>query len=89
MKIDWSMKLILLAIAIFLGVIAFRDIAPVSAARMNFSHLQVTAASQGFFVFDEKTGAVWFYTDIARIGVAGSFFSLGRITEPGRPLAKW
>jgi hypothetical protein len=69
-KPDWSLKAILLAIALFLGIIALRPLlepaVPVQAQAARFDHVFIVAATflykgqQGLLVMDRRNANVWF-----------------------------
>ena len=69
-KIDWVLKSILLAIAVFLGMIAVRPyVAPeqkVKAESGQFDYVQIISAqfiyngATGVLLLDKRNGNVWF-----------------------------
>ncbi len=70
MRIDLSLRMILILIAAFLGMIAFRPfVAPttvVQAQSAKFDHVFIVSTmflykgSQGLLVMDRRNGNVWF-----------------------------
>jgi hypothetical protein len=74
----------LVAIAILLGVIAFRPyISPETTAHAQgaFTGLQFVATPVGYSFFDSRTGEVWEYSGV---GLVKKY----RINKPGQPLVK-
>ena len=69
-RIDWTTKLILWLIALFLGIIAsrpfFGPIPAVQAQAARFDHVTILAATflykgqQGLLLLDRRNGNVWF-----------------------------
>jgi hypothetical protein len=70
MKTDWGLKAILLAIALFLGIIALRPLidpaVEVQAQAAKFDHVFIVATTflykgqQGLLVMDRRNANVWF-----------------------------
>ncbi len=75
MKSDWTLKAILLTIAMFLGIIALRPVVhpdvTTLAQAARFDHVYVAATTylykgqQGLLVMDRRNANVWF---IPRVG---------------------
>ena len=95
MKTDWLTRVLLGAIALFLGVIAVHGTggfgsaavaqqAPVTA-QPKFAHLRLSGDSNGFYLFDNSTGRIWYYR-------AGDFRGrpdeIGQIDAPGARLSR-
>ena len=70
LKADWTVKAILLTIALFLGMIALRPIvepsAKVMAQQARFEHVYIVSpmflykGNQGILVMDQRNANVWF-----------------------------
>ena len=95
MKTDWFTKLLLTAIALFLGIIALNGTggvgAPARAAQAvagggpRFNDVQLSGDQDGFYLFDKASGRIWFYssTDFrARPN------EIGKLEQPGERLAR-
>ena len=69
-RMDWTTRIALLAIALFLGVIALRPLfeppTAVQAQASRFDHVFIVSAvflykgQQGLLVMDKRNGNVWF-----------------------------
>ena len=69
-RIDWTTRITLLAIALFLGIIALRPVleppVAVQAQTARFDHVFIVSAvflykgNQGLLVMDKRNGNVWF-----------------------------
>ena len=70
LKADWTLKAILLTIALFLGMIALRPIVDpatkVMAQQARFEHVYIVSpmflykGNQGILVMDQRNANVWF-----------------------------
>ena len=94
MKADYTTKLLLGLIALFLGIIAMNGTGFTSAAAAQrapvtvdhkFAHVQVTGDQNGFYVFDSATGRIWYY---AAQNFRGNPEEVGQLEEPGRRLGR-
>ena len=73
-KTDWITKVAILAIALFLGVLALRPFfepaATVSAQSARFDHVMIASTTflykgqQGMLVMDKRNGNVWFFPKV-------------------------
>lgn len=91
MKTDTVTKLLLGAIALFLGIIAVSGVvapSPAFAQRVppqepKFAHLQLVGDKDGFYMFDTVSGRIWYYG-------ANDFRArpekVGQVEEPGERL---
>jgi hypothetical protein len=95
MKPDWITKSLLLAIALFLGIIALDGSRGTGSAAVaqrtpvavdqKFGHIQFSGDQDGFYLFDKASGRIWFYssTDFrARPN------EIGKLEQPGERLAR-
>lgn len=84
MKFDAFVKVTLVLIAVFLGIIAFRPFFEIGSASANpggkFDYVQFSVAGKGLWFFDSKTGKIYGY-DLQRNGEL-----VGRLVELGEPL---
>ena len=91
MKIDRTVKATLIAIAFFLGIIAFDNLPTASASKQTFDqkptfdHVDMSVVFRGVSFFDKRTGDVWLYTRKRR---GNKVTYLGRITKLGEPLER-
>ena len=95
MKTDWPTRVLLSAIALFLGVIAVNGTGGLGSTALaqktpvvidqKFGHLRFTGDSNGFYMIDSNTGRIWYYR-------AGDFRArpdeIGQIEEPGARLSR-
>ena len=95
MKPDWPTRVLLFAIALFLGIIAINGTGGLGTPALaqktpvtidqKFGHLRFTGDSNGFYMFDSNTGRIWYYR-------AGDFRArpdeIGQIEEPGARLSR-
>ena len=95
MKPDWLTKLLLAAIALFLGVIALNGAGFTGSAAaaprtpvavdQKFGSIQISGDQNGFYVFDSATGRIWFYS---ATNFRGPPEDVGVLEEPGRRLGR-
>jgi len=74
-RTDWSLRAILMAIAVFLGMIALRPLwnpsIEAKAQSARFEHVQVVATTflykgqQGLLVLDRRNANVWFIPKVS------------------------
>lgn len=95
MKVDLFTKILLSAIAVFLGVIALRPAIgnePVLAGAGDFDYVRYMGRfgignASGNLLLDARTGDIWGYGYGAKSDGAPEVFYIGRLTRLGEPLA--
>lgn len=95
MPLDRFTKATLLAIAIFLGLIALRPFTgtePVQAGAGDFDHVRYVGRfgigqQSGNLLLDARTGEIWGYGYGAMGGSAPEVLYIGRLSKLGEPLA--
>lgn len=84
-RIDWTFRVILLTIAVFLGIIALRPLVypsrEVLAQAARFDHIYIVSptflykGAQGLLLMDKRNGNVWFIpkgNDASQMPFSGS-----------------
>lgn len=100
MKKDTFLKLTLVLIVLFLGIIALRPFLEIRAASANpggkFDYIQVWCSScslpglpsEGHFIlFDSRNGDIWIYSDKAMASQAKPLL-YGKLKEIGQPILR-
>lgn len=89
MKLDAFVKVTLVIIAVFLGIIVLRPFFEIGSASANpsrkFDYVQFSYRHIdpiGIAFFDTITGDIWGY----RIDSPGKLYHVGRLVELGKPL---
>jgi hypothetical protein len=92
MRIDLYTKTLLTLIVLLLAVIVLKPIAyphPVMA-QGGFTGMQFSATGEGFWLFDSKTGNVYYHRMINNISgqLMNEVFPMGKVTQPDKKLEK-
>jgi len=91
MKIDSFVKVTLVLIVVFLGIIALKPILQpegvIAASGGKFDYIQNWSGLKDILIFDSRTGDLWGYSGKALIGKEAPYY-VGRLTELGKPFAK-
>lgn len=95
MRLDLFTKFVLVAIALFLGLIALRPFvasAPAQAGSGEFDHVRYMGRfgignASGNLFLDSRTGELWGYGYGAKSDGAPEVLYIGRLSRLGEPLA--
>lgn len=100
MKKDTFVKVTMVLIALFLGIIALRPFFEIGSASANpggkFDYIQVWCSSCSFpglpreghfIILDSRNGNIWVYSDKAMAGQANPLL-YGKLNEIGQPILR-
>jgi hypothetical protein len=98
MKFDSFVKVMLVLIVLFLGMIALKPIFETQSASANpggkYDYVRIwgddtnyAGAGRGWIFFDAKSGDIWRYDSDSIIGGKKPYY-IGKLTELGEPIVR-